>query len=285
MILEKSSNNMIVTGKDFGKEIIFQIFWYNIKDINKTVLVYYKNLFLEKKLNEIWDNMQVLFLANKYKFSWLKYEAFISWMSIYKEFDEQLWINKYYLYKFDKQNIQDLNNKLKTLWIKDITIIQDWKFTEIKWWNFDEKIFEQIKTKLLYNEYDFIFSFLLWILIWYGNIDISNSKINSTKVHIPLKGSILKYQEKIIELFELLFKNSIFVRYNIVTKTIWNDMQIVVDDIYFLEFIKKILFSNTSIFPKQNNNILNTNFQEFINQNNIQCWFQLQKYYLKSLEK
>lgn len=277
MELAISQNNLLYLGDTDNKIVYLKINGFSLKEYNNTVLVFHKNKFQEKKVNQLGDWMKIFFLTNKYVYDWFSKDFVVNWLSIFQDFDENDGLFKTYLYKYPKTELNSIKEYINSLDINDLNIFDDWKFVQIRWGDFHLDLFAKVFSELDNNQFRNAFSFLMWIVLWYWKIDIDHN-INNVKINLPLKGSILKIQDLLLEFFQKLFSKNVFLKYDMIQKKIGYDLQISIDDKNFLIFLQKSLFKNTNIWIKKVYEDMELKFKSFVKENwyNIDLdWFDI----------
>ena len=202
LILDKNGFLVLQDSNDF--DINIKLWWKSFNFNNEYWLVYHKGNFLIKRIVEIGDSMIFLKFLNRPEmyFHTIHKEAFIMWMWVFQEFDEDSGTLKSYLYKFDKWEIQEFNEVFSIYWIQDCKVRLDWKFVLL---DYEIPSFNSIKDQVLkwidnkcYNE---IMSFMYWLSLVYGNLHIDQWDFKSIKMHIPLIWWLFNQKD----FFDLLF--------------------------------------------------------------------------------
>ncbi len=232
--------------------------WIIYIDDTKTV-TYYKWKFYIKNLNQLSEWMYFFDVHDRKELD-IKFDkhAFIMWLSIYQEFDENDWKIKSYLYKYSKDNIKNTNKLFDHLWI-DYHVDVTWKFVELMWDILPVSLIEKEVDKWIgLQNYNSIFSFLFWISFVYWNFNIKNDILNSLKIIIPVWWLLNKHKNIIENSFKFLTKNWFYSIVDINNKKIWFNYQISIKDWETLD-IFKIFLNNlwlTNIDKNSSHNLM-----------------------------
>ena len=127
--------------------------------------------------------MSVVYLAPREEISIpLDTEGFVKGLCLFDSFDEHTWKKQYFIPKFAEKEIEVMNRKLEQLDIP-AKIEKSEKWCLIIW----DKEPKEARWKYL--------SFLFALILLYGKLEIKNNELIAIKIHIPLFGQFLKYEE------------------------------------------------------------------------------------------
>lgn len=236
------NNKNILSRKWDIDESYLSIDWNSILCQNQ-LLVWHKWKFLLKNPNEIWDGMDVFFmfkrselLFEKLDINWFKW-----WVCIYQEFDENLGKYISYLYKLQKDNVEDFNDIFEwlELWFKaianDRVVSLDWQYKNI------QEILSDINHWIEYNNYHSMLSFLFWFALIYGDFDIHEDTINWCKIFLPLWLYSNGFNDVFDNIIEWFSKNWFFLKCNLIQNKIWYTYQVSISDWEILENFKNFI--------------------------------------------
>jgi len=223
-------------------ESYLSINWHSIL-CNNQILVNHKSKFLLKAPNEVWDGMDVFFMFKRSEllFDKLDLDAFKNWVTLYQEFDEELWIYKSYLYKFSKENLEDFIEIFDNLWTW-LSISMDDKFVSIEW-NYEniKTIISNLELWIENNSFHKLISFLFWLSMIYGDFDIHEDTIHWCKIYLPLAIYSNWFNDMFEKLMEFFEKNWFFIKSNLIQNKIWYTYQLSISDWELLENFKNFI--------------------------------------------
>jgi hypothetical protein len=204
------------------KEYINIASGYQFSDYDKWIIVYHKKEIKIINLKNLWDNMNIFYLIKRATLvvGHLDLDWFLSAFGLFSGFDENTWNKYFFIPRMKESELEALNQKIETLGI-DIKLEKNekWIITEKKW---IKSIIQNISNEWI----DTIFSFLFWLVLIYGKMDIKNWEIIWIKIHIPLFGQYIKYKEAIDELIKNLQSEWIFLNNSILQNWDWIIYQI-----------------------------------------------------------
>ena len=149
-------------------------------------------------LKNLGDNMSIIYIKkNSYSNKILDHEAVIHAFCLFESFDENTGQKYYFIPKFQEKNLGNTNIILEKLNIP-ITIQKTIKGFCI----------HNTPSTKLQKKY---FSFLFGLSLLYGKLTIKNNELIAIKIHIPLFGQFLKYEEIFNNMQKDLAQEGIFV--------------------------------------------------------------------------
>lgn len=240
LLLDKNWYLVVENTNSF--DINMKIRWKNFNFNNEYWLVYHKWTFTLKRIVEIGDWMILPKFLQRPEMCFQKIhkEAFIMWMWVFQEFDEDTGHIKSYLYKFDKWEIQEFNELFQYYGIQDCKVRLDGKFVLL---DYEIPSFSSIKVQVTkwmddkcYNE---IMSFLFWLVMVYGNLHIEQWDLKSVKLHIPLIWWLFNQKQFFDSLFEFCWQIWIPNKIDLQVQNIWHIYQVA-----FLDWEILNIFSN-----------------------------------------
>ena len=130
------------------------------------------------------------------------HEGFINGLCLFDSFDESTGKTYYFIPKFAEKELEITNKNIQEIWIQ-----AEIKKTE-KWYIVDT---EQQPN----NHWGKYLSFLFGLVSLYGKMDIKKGELISIKIHIPLFGQFLKYEERFETMKKELAQEGIFINTSI----------------------------------------------------------------------
>lgn len=227
---------------------------YNFSDYDKWIIVYHKKQIKIINLKNLWDTMNVFWIKKRKPFieNKLDEDWFESAFGLFNWFDENTWKKYFFIPKIKESEFEILKKKLHKLAV-DINLEKNEKgvcVSSLSDWD------NKIPSAIINNGITSIFSFLFWLVLIYGKMDIKNWDLVSIKIHIPLFGQYIKYKEELDSLLKFLQEDGIFISRSIVQNKDWITYQISSSDYEFLwslayfyqsiEKIQKILKQETT---------------------------------------
>lgn len=186
MKIEIDKNNLLTIFNENipqTKEYTYSASGYLFSDFDKWMIVLHKKEWKIINLKNLWDTMSVVYLAPREEISIpLDTEGFVKGLCLFDSFDEHTWKKQYFIPKFAEKEIEVMNRKLEQLDIP-AKIEKSEKWCLIIW----DKEPKEARWKYL--------SFLFALILLYGKLEIKNNELIAIKIHIPLFGQFLKYEE------------------------------------------------------------------------------------------
>jgi hypothetical protein len=210
------------------KEYCYNLSWYEFCDFDKWIIVYHKKQFKIIHLRDLWDKMWVVMVGEQdeeLNNVELVLESVENALKLFNWFDEDTGKKYYFLHKFNENKLKNLNQKLKSLWSKIMVKKTD------KWFCIENK-----DQELTYDP----ISFLFWLWLVYGDLNIKQNDLKSIKIQIPLFGSFKENEEIIDEITKTLIDNHIFLKKNIQKTNDGIIYQIISSDCELLEIFAKL---------------------------------------------
>jgi len=240
-----------------NKKVSFNYQNYHIETNLCNTVVFNQNQFKILPINQIWKKTYLIRQEAqiwKIKFDknyFLQWLAYLHWLS--PDETQLVW----YLYKFSDEDAKDLEELLNDL------NINVWIFSE-RWFKFFpiSKNF-QIDFENLTNPSN-LSSFLFWLTLSFWKFDIKENKLLTIKINLPNLSELTTQNEKLINLFEKLFLQQLFINYQKTDKS----LTITIHDRQILEAISTLLHPITwklNIPKKEKNKILVEKLKEKFN--------------------
>lgn len=185
------------------KQYSYNVSGYSFSDFDKWIIVYHKKQFKIINLKDLWDKMGVILVGehdDEYDGMELDLESMESALKIFDWFDENTGEKYYFLYKYGENKMNELQEKLAKLWSKI-----ELKKTE-KW-----ICLPLVDEELVYNP----ISFLFWLVLVYGSLQIKDWDLKAIKVQIPLFGKYMEEQDILDETLNVLAENGLYTKKNI----------------------------------------------------------------------
>lgn len=202
MELEIDKNNLLTIFNENipqTKEYTYSAGGYLFSDFDKWMIVLHKKEWKIVNLKNLWDNMSVTYLAPRAEISTpFDTEWFIKGLCLFNEFNEETGEEHYFIPKFAEKEIEVTNKNLEQLGIS-AKIEKSEKWCLIIW-NLEPK-----EHRWKY------FSFLFALILLYGKMDIKNDELIAIKIHIPLFGQFLKYEENFDTMKKQLAQEWLFI--------------------------------------------------------------------------
>ncbi len=247
-----------------SKESYLFIWWY--------LLVHYKNKFKLINQKQLWDWMEYFKVCDRphLNVSNLNKLYFSYWFSIYQYFDEYTSNYDTYLSWFHSDYIEEMNELLFSYWI-DNRIYKKWN--RIFFDNnlgFDDIVCD-IDNSISNDNIVEIFSFVLWLIWAYWDMNIVDEWINSCKIHLKMELSLLWKDDFIEKLFSYLESKCLNIKLSYNRSKSWFVYQISIKDWEFIDFIINVssieLFKN-NLAKNYKDNLLNS-----LHNNSNYLWF------------
>ena len=185
------------------KQYSYNVSGYSFSDFDKWIIVYHKKQFKIINLKDLWDKMGVILVGehdDEYDGMELDLESMESALKIFDWFDENTGEKYYFLYKYGENKMNELQEKLAKLWSKI-----ELKKTE-KW-----ICLPLVDEELVYNP----ISFLFWLVLVYGSLQIKDWDLKAIKVQIPLFGKYMEEQDILDDTLNVLAENGLYTKKNI----------------------------------------------------------------------
>lgn len=211
-----------------SKKYCYNLGGYEFCDFDKWIIVSHKKQFKIIHLKDLGDKMWVIMVWKKDEEIddiELVLESVDNALKLFNWFDEDSWEKYYFLNKFNENKLNELNFKLKKLW-SNIVVNKTKKGICIE--NKDDELI-----------YDPI-SFLFWLWLVYGDLNIKNKDLKSIKIQIPLFWSFQENEGIIDESINTLIDNNIFLKKNIQKTNDGIVYQITSSDFELLEIFAKL---------------------------------------------
>lgn len=181
------------------KEYTYSAGGYLFSDFDKGILVLHKKEWKIISLKNLWDTMSVCYVTPRAEIQeTLDTEWFDNWLWLFDSFNENTWKKQYFIPKFAEKNIRPINEILEKIGIQT-RIEKTEKWCMIQW---------DIKPKEHRWKYS---SFLFALALLYGKMDTKNGELTAVKIHIPLFGQFLKYEEQLDAIKKQLAEKWIFI--------------------------------------------------------------------------
>lgn len=207
MKLAIDQNNLLVIENPNipqNKKYNYNVSGYKFSSFDKGLLVYHKKQFKLINMKDLWDKMWVILVwesdDNLKKIN-LDINSMNNALKLFEGFDEDNGEKYNFLYKFAENKIEDLNKKLSLLWSNiNLKKTNKWICCPM-----DEEDSDD-------ND---ALSFLFWLALVYGSIDIKNWNLKSIKIQVPLFGTYREKSELLDTVIEFISVNNIFLKTNI----------------------------------------------------------------------
>ncbi len=239
---------------------------YRFSDYDKGIIIYHKKIIKIINLKNLWDNMNIFYVIKRKNLpigqtglveNHLDQDWFLSAFGLFNGFDENTWNKYFFIPRMREIEMRELNKKLEKLWMdlrleksdKWIIIDQNWS----KLINMDKNWIEipaclsDRQVAILDTGMTSVFSFLFWLVLIYGKMDVKNLEIIWIKIHIPLFGQYVKYKEELDELIKNLQSEWIFLNCSIAKNEDWiiyqinsSDYELLWSFINFYQSVEKI---------------------------------------------
>lgn len=202
MHIEIDKNNLLAIINENipqTKEYTYSAGGYLFSDFDKGMIVLHKKERKIINLKNLWDTMSVCYVAPRAeKQTSLDTEWFMRWLCLFDGFNESTGQIYYFIPKFAEKNIKPINEIIEKIGIqtriekseKGCMVIGDIK-AENHRWNYS--------------------SFLFALALLYGKMDTKNNELIAIKIHIPLFGQFLKYEEQFDMMQKKLAEEGIFI--------------------------------------------------------------------------
>lgn len=182
-----------------NKEYTYNVSGYTFSDFDTGIIVLHKKEWKIINLKNLGDNMNVIYLAQRPEIQTpFDKEGFIKGLYLFDSFDENTGEKYYFIPKFAEKEIEVTNKKLEQLGIS-AKIEKSEKWCLITW-----------NLKPQEHRWKYL-SFLLALMFLYGKMDIKNNELIAVKIHIPLFGQFLKYEENFDNMKKELAEEGIFI--------------------------------------------------------------------------
>lgn len=182
-----------------AKEYSQTVGGYSFSSFDKEVIVWHKKQFKIVNIKDLGDKMSVFYRKEDSNIqNNLNTNSFSTGLGLFNAFDEKTGNQYNFLYKYHENKLEELNKYLEQANIDNKIIKND------KWICLDKFIGSEI------SELEDIASFLFALTLLYGKLDIKNGELRSIKIHIPLFGQYLKYQNEFDSILDALDQQGIF---------------------------------------------------------------------------
>jgi len=202
MKIEIDKNNLLTIFNENipqTKEYSYNVDGYTFSDFDKWIIVLHKKERKIINLKNLGDNISVCYLAQRANIQTaFDTEGCIKGLCLFESFDENTGKTYYFIPKFAEKEIESTNKKLEILGIQ-ATIEKTEKWCLIK---------GDIQAKEHRGEYA---SFLFALTLLYGKLTIKNNELMGIKIHIPLFGQYMKYEETLDTVQQQLADKGIFI--------------------------------------------------------------------------
>lgn len=238
MKLEIDKNNLLTIFNENipqTKEYTYSADGYIFSDFDKWIIVLHKKQWKIVNLKNLGDNMNVVYIAPRTELL-IKFdkEEYIKGLCLFDSFDENTGEKYYFIPKFAEKEREIMNKKLAQLgiWAK---IEKSEKWYLIIWENNPKE------------ERGKYISFLFALILLYGKLDIKKNELIAIKIHIPLFGQFLKYEESFDIMKQQLAEEWMFINTStqktndgIVYQISCNDYEILKNIANYAKAIEKI---------------------------------------------
>lgn len=181
------------------KEYTYNVSGYTFSDFDTGIIVLHKKEWKIISLKNLGDTMSVCYVAPRTEIQTsLNTEWFVKWLWLFEGFDESTGKKYYFIPKFAEKDIGPINEILEKIGIQ----------TQIEKTEKGCLIKSDIQPKEHRWKYS---SFLFALALLYGKIDTKNNELTAIKIHIPLFGQFLKYEEHFDTMKKQLAKEGIFI--------------------------------------------------------------------------
>lgn len=202
MRIEIDKNNLLTIFNESipqTKEYTYNVSGYTFSDYDKGIIVLHKKDRKIINLKNLWDNMSVCYSTAKKEMN-IPFDAewFIRWLCLFDAFNEENGKKYFFVPKFPEKEIEATNKKLELLGIQ-AAIEKTEKWCLIK---------GEIQPKDHRGKYA---SFLFALILLYGKIETKNNELLAIKIHIPLFGQFMKYEENFDAMKQTLTQEGIFI--------------------------------------------------------------------------
>jgi len=209
------------------KKYYYNLGGYDFCDFDKWIIVLHKKERKIINLKNLGDNMSVCYVAQRASIQTaFDIEGFIKGLCLFESFDENTGKKYYFIPKFAEKEIEAMNKKLEILGIQ-ATIEKTEKWCLIK---------GDIQAKEHRGKYT---SFLFALTLLYGKMTIKNHELIGIKIHIPLFGQYIKYEEALDTMQQQLADEGIFIKTSKQKSNNGSIYQITSSDYEFLEIFAK----------------------------------------------
>ena len=202
MHIEIDKNNLLTIFNESipqTKEYTYSAGGYLFSDFDKWMIVLHKKQRKIINLKNLWDTMSVCYVAPRAEIQTSLDTVWVMrWLCLFDSFNESTGQKYYFLPKFAEKNIESTNEIFTKIGIqtkiekseKWCIVVGDIK-PENHWWNY--------------------VSLLFALALVYGKMDTKNNELTAIKIHIPLFGQFLKYEELFDEIKKQLIQEWIFI--------------------------------------------------------------------------
>jgi len=174
------------------------------------VLVRWKGEFHWRSASLIGDGME---LVRVFERPFLSYEldekACGEWLTLYREFDEEQWSMRSYLYGFwiDPDEMAAINTILDSLW-SNLILARSWKFVEC----LGHENLEHACTIVRLWWWRVLYSFVFGLFLGYGSLVGDETMIHHAAIEVPMVWSIPQCEEIYKKVIAALKDHWVFLR-------------------------------------------------------------------------
>jgi hypothetical protein len=181
------------------KEYTYEASGYQFSSYDKGIIVLHKKELKIVNIKNLGNTMSVIYIAERPEIK----EAFdkdacMQALYLFQGFNETTGEVYYFLPRYSEKDKSLLNEHLFKL--ESSTHIQD-----------TEKGYIVQGDSTPTETRDQSLSFLFGLVLVYGKFEIKNNNLNSIKVHLPLFGQFIKYEQELNRIKESLAKEGIFI--------------------------------------------------------------------------
>lgn len=194
--------------------------------------VWQKRAWQRMGVNEIGDGMQWIeivwrpFILPHLHATWM-----LKWMSIYQEFDEEVWFMKTYMYKFSKQ--EEVLHHVQSIMKSQLpwyALVRDGRFIQLRGEQIAyEKDIEAFSVALLHEWITAPLSYLWWLCVGYGDVYF-DAMPDSLHVTIPLVWSIASREAYIHKVLHCLQDHGMYISVQTQNQSLGQSLQIRITD-------------------------------------------------------
>lgn len=206
MKIQKDNNNILTIFNENipqTKEYTYHVSGYTFSDFDKGIIILHKKEWKIISLKNLGDNMNIVYITPRKEMDIpFDNEGCINGLCLFDSFDESTGKTYYFIPKFAEKELEITNKN-----IQGVGVQAEIKKTE-KWYIVNTV--QQVQ-----NHWWKYLSFLFGLVLLYGKMDIKKGELISIKIHIPLFGQFLKYEEKFEAMKKELWQEGIFINTSI----------------------------------------------------------------------
>lgn len=181
------------------KEYTYEANGYQFSSYDKGIIVLHKKELKIINLKNLGDNMSIIYnKTTPERQEIFNLDSCLQALYLFQGFNETTGEKYYFLPKYGEKDKSLLNENLFKLGTK--THIQSTDKGYILQWEINPT---EEKKQLL--------SYLFGLVLVYGKLEIKKNSLNSIKVHLPLFGQFIKYEQELDSIKESLIKEWIFI--------------------------------------------------------------------------